>query len=120
MTVAITANAGNDIIVTSDAAFTVDGAPLAAHAGVRFHQTAVGNQWEVDTSPASGATFGCAGPWTPLATGVASPTATPGPEPFPSDGNLANEALQLCQLPSNITVRGTLQGTVNSAGADAP
>ena len=48
------------------------------------------------------------------------PPASPPPrrhraaEPFPSDGNLANEALQLCELPSNITVRGTLEGTVNS------
>ncbi len=47
-----------------------------------------------------------------------SPTATPGSEPFPNDGNLANEALQLCQVGGNITVRGTLEGTVNSA--DAP
>ena len=117
VTVAVTANAGSDIIVTSDSPFTVDGSPLAAHAGARFHQTAGGNQWEVDTSPASGPTFGCAGPWTPLATGVASPTATPGAEPFPSDGNLAAEALQLCELPTDLTVRGTLQGTVNSDGA---
>ena len=117
VTVAITANAGTDIIVTSDSAFTVDGTPLAAHAGALFHQSAVGNQWEVETSPASGPTFGCAGPWTPLAMNVASPTATPGSEPFPSDGNLGGEALQLCELPINLTVRGTLQGTVNSDGA---
>ncbi len=117
VTVALTANAGNDIIVTSGSPFTVDGTPLAAYAGARFHQTAVGDQWEVDTSPASGPTSGCAGPWTPLATNVTSPTATPGPEPFPSDGNLGAEALQLCELPTNLTVRGTLVGTVNSDGA---
>jgi SpoIID/LytB domain protein len=52
-----------------------------------------------------------------VATGVAVPTASPGNEPFPSDGNLVNEVIQLCQLPHNIYVRGTVQGTVNSTGS---
>ena len=115
VTVALTENAGNDVIVTSDSAFSVDGTALAAGWGARFQLASPGtsNLWNVYTS--SG---GCAGNgnWgAPVATGVANPTATPGgPEPFPSDGSLASEALQLCQLPGNITVRGTLQGTVNS------
>ncbi len=114
ITVALTANAGNDVIVTSNSPFSVDNTPMPADSGVRFQKTGANNVWSVDTSPPSG---GCAGPWTTVATNVANPTATPGPEPFPSDGNLANEALQLCMLPHNITVRGTIQGTVNSNDA---
>jgi SpoIID/LytB domain protein len=108
ITVALTANAGNDVIVTSNSSFTVDGTPVAANAGARLHFIAAGN-WEVDTGP------GCAGPWNSVATGVANPVATPGSEPFP--GNVASEALQLCQVGGNISVRGTLQGTVNSDNA---
>jgi len=112
VTVAITSNAGNDVLVTSNSAFSVDGTAVPAGSGARFSlQTPGSNLWTVYTGP------NCAGPWTQVATAVATPTATPGGEPFPSDGNLANEALQLCALPSNITVRGTLEGTVNSADA---
>ncbi len=115
VTVAMTSNAGNDVIVTSNSPFSVDGSPLAAGWGALFQLIAPGD-WDVYTS--SG---GCGGNgnWalTPPTTGVAIPTATPGSEPFPSDGNLANEALQLCELPSNIAVRGSLEGTVNSADA---
>ncbi len=111
VTVAITSNAGNDVIVTSNSAFSVDGAPLAAGWGARFQSIGPGS-WDVYTS--SGGCGGNGNWGSPVATGVATPTATPGGEPFPSDGNLANEALQLCELPSNITVRGTLEGTVNS------
>ncbi|HXQ90445.1 MAG TPA: SpoIID/LytB domain-containing protein, partial [Acidimicrobiales bacterium] len=114
VTVALTSNAGNDVIVTSGSPFTVDGTAVPAHAGALFHLTGPGNTWEVETSPVSG---GCAGPWTIVATGVTNPTATPGPEPFPSDGSLSTEALQLCELPANIAVRGTIEGTVNSNDA---
>ncbi len=113
VTVALTANAGNDVIVTSNSGFLVDGAPVPANSGVRFHFVSAGN-WEVDTGP------GCAGPWTAVASGVAVPNAAPlsaSWEPFPSDGNLVNEVLQLCQLPHNIFVRGTLQGTANTSGS---
>ncbi len=113
ITVALTANAGNDVIVTSNSAFFVDGAPVPAGSGARFHLMGPGN-WAVYTS--SG---GCGGNgnWGAAVANVATPIATPGSEPFPSDTTLANEALQLCQLPHNITVRGSLQGTVNTAGS---
>ena len=113
VTVALTANAGNDVIVTSNSAFSVGATMVPAGSAALLHLLSPGtsNLWSVSTGP------GCAGPWTQVLPSIASPTATPGPEPFPSDGNLANEALQLCQLPSNVTVRGTLQGTVNSNGA---
>jgi SpoIID/LytB domain protein len=115
VTVALTANAGNDVIVTSRSPFSVDGTALPANWGARFSLASPGTSdgWNVYTSAG-----GCGGngDWgAPVATGVVDPTATPGAEPFPSDGNLSAEALQLCQLPSNVTVRGTVQGTVNSA-----
>src|ERR1019366_4656383 len=110
ITVALTANAGNDVIVTSGSGFSVGVMPVPAHSAVLFHLNSPGSSalWTVLTGP------GCAGPWTSAQTSVTNPTATPGSEPFPSDGTIANEALQLCELPANITVRGTLEGTANS------
>ncbi|HVA03568.1 MAG TPA: SpoIID/LytB domain-containing protein [Acidimicrobiales bacterium] len=116
VTVALTANAGNDVIVTSNSAFLVDGAMVPAGSGARFQLTGPGN-WAVYTSPG-----GCGGNgnWGAAVANVANPVAapvSPSSEPFPSDGNLANEALQLCLLPHNITVRGSLEGTVNTTGS---
>ena len=117
VTVALTANAGKDVIVTSGLSFTVDGTALPANWGARFQLASPGtaNVWNVYTS--SGGCGGNGNWGAPVATGVVNPTATPGAEPFPSDNTLATEALQLCQLPTNDTVRGTVQGTVNSADA---
>jgi len=106
VTVALTENAGNDVIVTAGAPFSV-GTTMTQ--GALFEPVGPGNLWDVFTGP------GCAGPWTQVATSVANPTATPAAAPFP--GNVAAEALQLCQVGGNLTVRGTLQGTVNSNGA---
>jgi len=118
VTVALTENAGSDVIVTSASVFAVGATLMPAGSAVRFHLVGAGNLWDVDTSPPPVAGVGgCAGPWTPWLTSVADPTATPGAEPFPSDGTLGTEALQLCRVGGNLTVRGTLEGTVNSAGA---
>ncbi len=115
VTVAITENAGSDVIVTSGSVFNVDGSLTPANAGALFQWVGPGNAWDVYTSPPEIApVYGCAGPWTEVAAGVASPTASPGTEAFPADSNLAGEALQLCRAGGNLTVRGTLQGTVNS------
>ena len=72
VTVAMTENAGNDVIVTSGSAFSVDGTPLPAGSGALFHlPDRRAPVWTVETSPAS--TTPCAGPWTTMATGVAAP-----------------------------------------------
>ncbi|HZU79286.1 MAG TPA: hypothetical protein VE991_05175, partial [Acidimicrobiales bacterium] len=120
VTVALTANAGNDVIVTSGSPFTVPGpngttVQLPAGAGVRFQLASPGtaNTWNVYTS-----TGGCGGNgnWgTPTVTGVVTPTATPvTPAPFPADSGLSNEVLQLCMVGGNDYVRGQIEGTVNS------
>ncbi|HXQ76164.1 MAG TPA: SpoIID/LytB domain-containing protein [Acidimicrobiales bacterium] len=107
--VAMIENAANDIIVTSDSAFTAGGVNVPAGSAARFQYTGTPPAWVVETSA------GCGGPWgtpTPVA-GV--PTAAPGvSEPFPSDGTLANEVLQLCQGPGNISVRGDIEGALNA------
>ncbi len=114
ITVALTANANADVLVTSGSGFTVSPSiSLPAGWGARFQYTGPGNLWNVYTS--SG---GCGGNgnWGLPVANVPSPTATPGAlEPLPADPNLANEALQLCRIGGNLTVRGTLQGTVNSS-----
>jgi peptidoglycan hydrolase-like amidase len=100
VTVALTENAGNDVIVTSGSAFTAGGVAVPATQASLFHWT--GTTWDVQTSA------GCAGPWngpmTPV-TGV-GPLATPG-----------SSVLQLCQGAGNIFVHGTISGTLNSANA---
>ena len=116
----MTENDGFDLIVTSGSPFTVTGvgAPLPAHAGARFRLSVTGGvpSWFVDTSPAGG---GCAGPWTQVASAASSPVAAPvTPAPFPSDGSLASEVLQLCTPSSGIiSVRGSLVAMANSNNA---
>ena len=123
VTVAITANAGNDVIVTSAAPFTVPGPggagiELPGGYGALFRLSSPGtsNTWDVYTSAG-----GCGGNgnWgAPEASGVVGPTASPVTvAPFPSDGNLANEVLQLCELGGNDYLRGSIGGTVNSNDA---
>ncbi len=114
VSVALTENGAQDVIVTSNSAFTVDGQSLPAHYGALFHLETPGpsDVWEVFTS--SG---GCGGPWGSAVATTTTPEASPGSEPFPSDGNLANEVLQLCELPTNISVRGSIEGVVNASDA---
>ncbi len=114
VTVALTENGAQDVIVSSKSAFTVDGQSLPAGWGALFHLESPGSsdEWEVYTS--SGGCGGNGNWGSPIAT-TTTPEATPGSEPFPSDGNLANEVLQLCELPTNISVRGSIEGTVNSS-----
>ncbi len=114
VTVAMTENADNDVIVTSGSSFLVDGTTtLQPGWGARFQRVGPGNLWDVYTS--SGGCGGNGNWGAPVAMGVTSPVASPmpGSEPFP--GNVASAALTLCMNPSSVTVRGTLQGTVNSA-----
>ncbi len=120
VTVAITANAGNDVIVTSNSAFSVDGTALAAGWGARFQLVGPGtsNLWNVYTS--SG---GCAGTatgeprWPPV-----SPTPRPRrrPRAVPVGRLPGQRGPAAVPAPGNITVRGTLQGTVNSNLTPAP
>ena len=118
VTVALTENVG-DVIVTSGSAFTAAGFPVPAGGGARFQWS--GAQWSVDIV----STQGCAGGGNGWAsevvhTGV-TPTAAPGvAEPFPSDGNLANEVLQMCEGPGNIFVRGDINGTLNTGTPPQP
>ncbi len=118
VTVAITANAGADVIVTSASPFTVSGVTGTFGAGgtvaaaVRFQApTGGGTLWTVQSGP------GCAGGWTTL-TAEANPVAAPvTPAPFPAAGlgSLEGQVLQLCQLPSNDYLRGSIGGVLNSA-----
>jgi len=112
VTVALTENAGNDVIVTSSSAFTAGGVSIPAGNASLFHWT--GTAWNVETST------GCGGPWSAGVPVVGGPVAVQGSEPFPSDGNLANEVLQLCQGPGNISVRGDIEGALNTAVPPAP
>jgi hypothetical protein len=109
--VAMTENGGNDVIVTSNSAFTAAGVGIPAHGASLFHWT--GSGWQLETAPTCGGQWGSPTPIT------GAPIATPGNEPFPSDGNLADEVLQLCQGPGNIFVRGDIEGTLTTSGTPA-
>ena len=115
--VAIGSNAGNWIIVTAGAPFTVQGRVVPAGGSAWFDPVNVGTaqvSWTVsiDTNP-----DGCSPlSWQQIASGVTNPVATPSPEGFPTDANLAGKALQLCNPGGGVfeTMRGAIAGTVNS------
>ena len=124
VTVGINENAGNDVIVTSASAFTVQwsggSANVPAGGGALFHLvSATAPSWNVFTNAGAGANGACGGGsagWAQVAAGVAGPVAVPGAEPFPADANLATEVLQLCVAGGNIALRGSVGGAVNSNG----
>jgi hypothetical protein len=109
----LTWNDGQFPIVTSSSAFSVGANPVPAGGAAEIVQQSA-------TSAAVYVGPGCGGPWPAAPTfvtsnPVASPTAT---EPFPDDGSLAAKALQLCRTPSNELVRGSIEATQNSSGAN--
>ncbi len=108
--VALTENNGNSVIVTSGSAFTVTGTSITVAAGGAVYMDPNGSgQWTVQTGP------NCGGPWTGPTT-VSNPTAVPNTNPGLGDSNTATEALQLCQNPTNLTVRGSIEATYDSTG----
>ena len=89
--------------------------PVAAGSGARFQPDQVpGTIWERRHSARSAGARARGLPWPPASP---IPTASPGSRAVPVRRQPRQRGLQLCQLPHNITVRGTLQGTVNSTGA---
>jgi SpoIID/LytB domain protein len=110
--VAMTVNNGNTVIVTSGSIFSVGSLSVPAGSAVLMSPT--GSAWNlyVSSSCAGGAGWG-----NPVAAGVVNPIATPAVDPGVGDPNTANEALQLCQGPGNITMRGDIEATYNSNGA---
>jgi SpoIID/LytB domain protein len=100
-------------IVTSNSAFTVNGVNFAAHDAARLTPaTSANTSWNVGLG-----TSGCSSTsWTPTAAqGVQNPTAWPSVgEPFPSDGNLANEVVELCIGGTAEGLRGHIVATTNS------
>jgi hypothetical protein len=108
-------NGGNlNIIVRSDTAFTAGGVSVPADGAALFSLS--GSTWTVETSTTIGA-GSCGGPWsapTPAAGNI--PDAVPGgSEPLP--GNVSATALTLCYVGGNLTVRGDIDGVLNSDSA---
>ena len=107
--VAITENNDNTVIVTSGTPFSVPGVGGATNVSAVLMSADGVGAWNIQVGP------GCAGPWGPfVATAAVDPTATPASDPVIGDPNTANEALQLCQIGSNITLRGSIQAAYNS------
>jgi len=128
VTVAITANAGDSVIVTSAAPFTVSSDPSATFGPGGTYEAAMFQistdpmtlgTWNVFGDPQGSLNNGCGGPnWTQIETAVAPPVATPvtaAPFPSPSGNNLDSELLQLCMPGGNLYARGSLGGADNSA-----
>ncbi len=106
--VALTENNGNTVIVTSGSPFSVAGTSIDVGAGQAvFMNPITGGQWQVLVGPS------CGGPWT-LRTTLTNPTAVPSVNPGLGDPNTGQEALQLCQIGGNLTVRGSIEATFNS------
>ena len=117
----ITANDGDNVIVTSQSPFTVSGVGGTFGPGNTFD--AVELVLQPSSPPGTFSIYGgqssnpnpCGGPWTPLVSNVAMPTITPvTAAPFPADANIANEVLDLCRPGSTFAARGSFQGVVNS------
>jgi SpoIID/LytB domain protein len=106
--VALTENDGNTVIVTSGSPFRVNGTSIAVAAGQAVLMSPAGGSWDVAVGP------GCGGPWTTEATGVSDPTAVPVTDPGLGDPSTAQQALQLCQVGGNLTVRGSIEALYNS------
>ncbi|HEX5265955.1 MAG TPA: cell wall-binding repeat-containing protein [Acidimicrobiales bacterium] len=96
-------NDGNDIIVTSQSAFSAAGHSLGGGQAVLMHLSGPG-VWQVSTGPS------CAGPWTAAGTGTdggTSPTATVGA--VTSDPAAPrSQLLQLCTTSGNLYLRGAI------------
>ncbi len=108
--VALTENDGNTVIVTSGSPFSVQGTAVNVAAGQAVEMVPIGGgQWSISTGGS------CGGPWA-FATTTANPTAVPSVDPPIGSGSTATQALQLCQLGSNLVVRGSLEGTTDPSG----
>jgi SpoIID/LytB domain protein len=123
----VTSNDGGNVIVTSDSAFTVTGAAATFGPGgtyitvmLQLDPRAPGaGEWNV-WATTSAAVGGCGGPWAQIASDVADPVVAPAmAAAFPSDGNLANEVLQLCRGGGNLSARGAFQGVTTTTGNQA-
>jgi SpoIID/LytB domain protein len=104
ISVALTENNGNTVIVTSASPFTVGNVSAPAGSAVQLAPDGNG-RWTLYQGP------GCAGPWgSPLSSGLTGPTAVPsGPA-----------LLQLCQAGGRLTVHGTIKGTYNTGSPATP
>jgi hypothetical protein len=114
--VAVTENDDNTVIVTSHSPFSVQytlpgGATgsISVGGGQAVLMSPVAGAWDVASGPS------CGGPWAdpPTRTGVTNPTAVPSANPGLGDPNTATQALQLCQIGGNLTVRGSIEATLN-------
>ncbi len=103
--VLLTANSGNDIVVTSQAPFTVAGSAMVANSEVRMHRNSDGT-WEIDKSSTS---TGCATnpTWTPIGT-VAESQAIAAPSTTTYSTETTSSALALCEGGTGVYYRGTI------------
>jgi SpoIID/LytB domain protein len=100
VSVAMTENNDNSVIVTSTSQFTVGSTVVPA--GHAVGMSPVGGKWNLFVGG------GCGGPWppTPTVTGAVNPVASPGAS-----------LLVLCQAAGNLTLRGKIGAVYNSDGA---
>ncbi len=110
--VAMTENNGNTVIVTAGSPFSVVGVSGATNVPAVLMSPNGAGAWNIQVGP------GCAGPWSGfVAVGVSDPTAAPASDPGIGDPNSSSQALQLCQIGSNITMRGSVEAVYNSDGS---
>jgi len=106
VSVEISENNGNTVIVTSGSPFTVAGMAVAGGGAALMAETGPGGTWDVTLGG------GCGGPWDGATRqAVTTPTAVPQHDPALGDPAAATEALQLCQVGGNLTMRGDIEAT---------
>jgi SpoIID/LytB domain protein len=116
VSVVLTENNGNDVIVTSGNGFLLWGRHFSAGQAVRL-AAGGGGTWSLYAGP------GCAGPWSgPFATGASNPVVVPDHDTAIGDppATVAADALQLCQANGNVSVRGKVLATYNTGVPASP
>jgi SpoIID/LytB domain protein len=117
VSVALTENNDNPVIVTSDAPFTVAGITFLGGQAALMFPISPGpggaGRWTIQVG---GGCNGGSG-WGPVVTTATNPVATPSQTPGLGNPNTASEVLQLCQAGPSLSVRGTIEATYNSDSA---
>ncbi|WP_201733728.1 SpoIID/LytB domain-containing protein [Acidithrix sp. C25] len=105
--VIITANSGNDIVVTDSSPFTVGGFAFAANAQARMHLNANGT-WEIDSTTATSCSPTTS--WTALSSSTPQAQAVASPNTTNYATETTQNALALCIGGVPYNYRGTIDG----------
>ncbi len=112
ISVVISQNDGNDLVVTSNAAFSAAGVNIPAGQSVKL-EPGNSDTWKLYAGQ------GCSGPWssTPVKTALHNPEVVPSEQTTLGATNTGTYALTICMSSGNMTVQGNVIATYNANGS---